>query len=49
VVTKFPAEELLVAGQRYFAVSGQLPLIRSSQSHLNTPAGRAESTPDDAK
>src|SRR5881392_2314777 len=30
VVTRFPAEELLVAGQRYFSVGGQLPVIRSS-------------------
>ena len=30
VVTKFPAEELLVAGQRYFSVGGQLPVLRSS-------------------
>jgi Xaa-Pro aminopeptidase len=39
VVTKFPAEELLVAGQRYFTVSGVLPTLRESQSHLNTEAG----------
>jgi Xaa-Pro aminopeptidase len=25
VITKFPAEELLVAGQRYFTVNGPLP------------------------
>ena len=37
VITKFPAEELLEAGQRYFAVSGPLPTKRDSQSHLNTP------------
>src|SRR5689334_16035648 len=42
VVTKFPAEELLVAGQRYYALGGHLPLMRESQSHLNTPAGRGE-------
>jgi Xaa-Pro aminopeptidase len=40
VVTKFPAEELLVAGQRYFTVGGSLPTLRESQSHLNTEAGR---------
>jgi Xaa-Pro aminopeptidase len=39
VITKFPAEELLVAGQRYYAVGGPLPTTRESQSHLNTPAG----------
>jgi Xaa-Pro aminopeptidase len=42
VVTKFPAEELLIAGQRYFSLGGPLPLLRNSQSHLNTPAGRGE-------
>jgi Xaa-Pro aminopeptidase len=42
VITKFPAEELIVAGQRYFTGSGPLPAIRDSQSHLNTPAGRGE-------
>jgi Xaa-Pro aminopeptidase len=42
LVTKFPAEDLLVAGQRYFSVGGQLPTLRSSQSHLNTAAGRGE-------
>jgi Xaa-Pro dipeptidase len=36
VITKFPAEELLVAGPRYFAVSGPLRAARESQSHLNT-------------
>lgn len=42
VITKFPAEDLLVAGQRYYAVGGPLPLQRDSQSHLNTAAGRGE-------
>jgi len=40
VITKFPAEDLLVAGQRYYAVNGPLPTQRDSQSHLNTEAGR---------
>jgi Xaa-Pro aminopeptidase len=42
VITKFPAEELLVAGQRYWTVGGPLPSVRESQSHLNTAAGRGE-------
>jgi Xaa-Pro aminopeptidase len=37
VITKFPAEELLVAGPRYIAVGGPLPASREGQSHLNTP------------
>jgi hypothetical protein len=41
VVTKFPAEELLVAGQRYYGVGGQLSTLREAQSHLNTEVGRA--------
>ena len=40
VITKFPAEELLVAGQRYYAVGGVLNTTRDSQSHLNTTDGR---------
>jgi Xaa-Pro dipeptidase len=40
VITKFPAEELLIAGQRYWTVGGELPTLRESQSHLNTTAGR---------
>ncbi len=42
VITKFPAEELLVAGSRYIAVGGPLTLERDSQSHLNTTWGRGE-------
>jgi Xaa-Pro aminopeptidase len=42
VITKFPAEDLLVAGKRYFTVGGALPNLRDSQSHLNTAAGRGE-------
>lgn len=42
VITKFPAEELIVAGRRYYTVDGPLNLNRDSQSHLNTPAGRGE-------
>lgn len=41
VITKFPAEDLLVAGKRYFTVDGPLSTLRDSQSHLNTPAGQA--------
>jgi Xaa-Pro aminopeptidase len=42
VVTKFPAEDLLIAGRRLYTVNGPLPDIRSAQSHLNTPEGRGE-------
>jgi Xaa-Pro aminopeptidase len=36
VITKFPAEELLVAGKRYYTTGGPLPTMRDSQSHINT-------------
>jgi Xaa-Pro aminopeptidase len=39
VITKFPAEDLLVAGQRYWTVGGPLDTLRESQSHLNTGNG----------
>jgi len=42
VITKFPAEDLLIAGKRYWTVNGPLSPVRESQSHLNTPAGRGE-------
>jgi Xaa-Pro aminopeptidase len=42
VITKFPAEELLVAGKRYDTIGGPLNLKRDSQSHLNTTWGRGE-------
>jgi Xaa-Pro aminopeptidase len=36
VITRFPAEELLVAGSHYYTAAGALPTIRESQSNLNT-------------
>jgi Xaa-Pro aminopeptidase len=41
VITKFPAEQLLVAGQRYYTTGGFLPLERDSQSHINNRPGSA--------
>ena len=40
VITKFPAEELLVAGRTYWTAGGALNTLRDSQSHRNTGAGR---------
>jgi Xaa-Pro aminopeptidase len=37
VITKFPAEELLVAGQRYWSIDGPLPTVREAESHRNRP------------
>jgi Xaa-Pro aminopeptidase len=42
VITKFPAEELIVAGRRYYTIDGPLNLERDAQSHLNTTWGRGE-------
>ena len=49
VITKFPAEELLVAGQRYFTVDGPLPTTCEAQSHRNTAARRNESAAVEAR
>jgi Xaa-Pro dipeptidase len=45
VITKFPAEELLVAGRKYWTAGGALDTLRESQSHRNTAAGRGERVP----
>jgi Xaa-Pro dipeptidase len=37
VITKFPAEELLVAGRRYWSMDGPLPTLREPESHRNRP------------
>ena len=42
VITRFPAEELLVAGVRYYTATGPLSTVRDAQSHLNTEAGRRQ-------
>ena len=44
LITKFPAEELLVAGRKYWTAGGALSAVRESQSHLNTAAGRRGET-----
>jgi len=36
VITKFPAEELLVAGRTYWTAGGALNTLRDSQSHRNS-------------
>jgi Xaa-Pro aminopeptidase len=35
IITRFPAEELLVAGKRYYTASGRLATTRETQSNLN--------------
>ncbi len=40
IITRFPAEELLVAGKRYYTASGALPATRETQSNLNRDGQR---------
>jgi Xaa-Pro aminopeptidase len=43
VITRFPAEELMVAGTRYYTSAGPLITTREIQSHLNASVnGRGE-------
>ena len=44
VITRFAAEDLLVAGRRYFTVNGPLPLSRWTESHMNTGYGEKVAT-----
>ena len=46
VITKFPAEDLLVAGQRYYTVSGPLSTERDSQSPSTPRRAEVGSGPD---
>jgi hypothetical protein len=51
VITRFPAEDLVIAGRPYYTVGGSLPLERETQSNLNTrlnPDAREASPPDGA-
>jgi Xaa-Pro aminopeptidase len=52
VITRFPAEDLLVAGSPYYTTGGSLPLERETQSNLNTrldsDAQEAAPAPDGA-
>jgi Xaa-Pro aminopeptidase len=41
VITRFPAEELLIAGGGHATIGGPLPGIRESQSNLNNPTVEA--------
>jgi len=51
VITRFPAEQLMVAGTHYYTATGPLSPVREAQSHLNNtpPAahanGRQPATP----
>ena len=47
VITRFPAEDLLIAGKPYYTAGGTLALERDPQSHRNTvlDAGAQEAVP----
>ncbi len=47
VITRFPAEDLIVAGKPYYTAGGSLPLGRDRESNRNTEldAGACEATP----
>ena len=36
MITRFPAEDLVIAGRPYFTVGGSLDLQRDTQSNVNT-------------
>ncbi len=42
VITRFPAETLLVAGARYYTATGPLTTTRETESHKNIEYGRNE-------
>jgi Xaa-Pro aminopeptidase len=48
VITRFPAEQLMVAGHRYYTATGPLPATRETQSNLNR-YNRAESVVESAR
>ncbi|HEX2498880.1 MAG: M24 family metallopeptidase [Actinomycetes bacterium] len=48
VITKFPAEELLVAGRKYWTAGSELNTLRESQSHLNNGGANPSSRNDGA-
>ena len=51
MITRFPAEELLIAGKPYYTVGGTLPLERERQSNLNTEldADKQEAVPGNGR
>jgi Xaa-Pro aminopeptidase len=51
VITRFPAEDLVVAGKPYYTVGGTLPLERETQSNLNTllDPDKQEATPGNGR
>ncbi len=48
-ITRFPAEDLLVAARRYFTVNGPLPASRWTESHMTTGYGGTAATAAESK
>jgi len=42
VLTRFPAENLPIAGKRYYSSAGPVAFEREIQSHLNQPKDREQ-------
>src|SRR5436309_2467928 len=42
VITRFPAEDLVIAGKPYYTVGGSLPTTRETQSNLNVEANTGD-------
>ncbi len=49
VITRFPAEELLVAGVHYYTATGPLSPTRETESHKNLQYGDGSSPWDSAR
>jgi Xaa-Pro aminopeptidase len=51
VITRFPSEDLVIAGKPYYTVGGTLPLEREHQSNLNTEldADKQEAVPGNGR
>nr|MBA3430628.1 aminopeptidase P family protein [Actinomycetota bacterium] len=49
VMTRFPAEQLMVAGHRYYTATGPLPTTRETQSNLNNNDGTVGMVADSAR
>ncbi len=48
VITRFPAEQLLIAGSHYYTALGPLSPIRETESHLNMPVPKGAIPANDA-
>jgi Xaa-Pro aminopeptidase len=49
IITRFPAEELLVAGGGHYTVGGPLPGTRETQSNLNREGGTVDDVVESAR